>query len=190
MPKKTNPQINYKTITGRDFAALLHPRPAILVTCCDTSGVSNILTIAWHTPLSYDPPLVGISVGVTRYSHSLISQVGEFVINIVDVSMIDALKTCGQYTGELDDKASLANLSLIPAKKVRPPLIAGANGYLECLVEQEVDAGDHTFFIAKVLLAQAAETAFSNMWVSPQGNIPLCLQRDQYGIYQDIGHKD
>jgi flavin reductase (DIM6/NTAB) family NADH-FMN oxidoreductase RutF len=190
MHNNSDQPTKYKTITGREVAAMLHPRPAVLVTCCDNHGAPNILTIAWHTPLSHDPPLVGISVASTRYSHGLISQTGELVINIVDHSFVAAVQICGQYTGELDRKAELAGLVLKSAKKVKPPIIAGALGYLECCVEQEVDAGDHTLFIARVLQAEALETAFSNQWLSPQGDILLCLQRDQYGMFQPLGQKE
>jgi len=189
MKAKANQPLTYKTLSGKAFAALLHPRPGVLVTCCDVNGAANIITIAWHTPLSYDPPLVGISVGLSRYSHGLISQLGEFVINMVGVDFIDALNICGQYTGALDDKASISAINLTPSQKVKPPRIAGALGYLECIVEQEVDSGDHTFFIGKVLLAQVAESAFSNRWLSPQGDVPLCLQRDKFGVYREINHK-
>jgi len=182
--------MKYKTITGKEIAALLHPRPAVLVTCCDLNGAPNVLTVAWHTPLSYNPPLIGISIGLTRYSHNLISQVRQFVVNIVGISSIEALKNCGQYTGALDDKTSLSGLTLKAAHKVKPPLISAALGYLECQVEQEVDAGDHTFFIGRVMLAQAAETAFSNMWVSLIGDVPLCLQRDRFGVYKDFIRND
>ena len=80
---KETPVCPTKTITGREIAALLNPRLAVLVTCCDLAGEPNVFTVAWQTPLSHRPPLVGISVGCTRYSHRLISDTGEFVVNIV-----------------------------------------------------------------------------------------------------------
>ncbi len=217
MHKNSDYPMKYKTIRGREIAALLHPRPAVLVTCCDANESPNILTIAWHTPLSHDPPLVGISVGTTRYSHRLISQVGEFVINIVGQPFLEALQICGKYTGELDDKVALARLTPLPAKTVKPCLIAQALGYLECRVVQQIPTGDHTLFIGEVLQAQVDEMAFSNMWNYQkshversetsmtdnektlrfaQGDIPLlgqpllCLHRDKYGVINIIEDKE
>ena len=48
------------------------PMQAVLVTCRDENEKTNVLTIAWHTPISRNPPLYGISVAPGRYSHELI----------------------------------------------------------------------------------------------------------------------
>ena len=33
------------------------PMQAVLVTCNDEKGNTNVITIAWHTPISKNPPL-------------------------------------------------------------------------------------------------------------------------------------
>lgn len=171
-----------KTVAGRDISAMLNPRLAVLVTCCDSEGKPNVLTVAWHTPLSHRPPLVGISIAPTRYSHRLIQDVGEFVINIVGHNLLQAVRICGKYTGELDDKLAIAGLETCPAEKVHPPVLADAFGSLECRVIDQVETGDHTLFVGNVLVARAREDCFSNAWGNTFDDAPLqCLQRDRYG---------
>ena len=58
------------------------PMQAAMVTCNDKDGKTNIITIAWHTPISKDPPLYGISVAPSRCSHDLILNSKEVFINI------------------------------------------------------------------------------------------------------------
>lgn len=175
-----------KMIRGQQVAALLHPRPAVLVTCCDEHGVPNVLTIAWHTPLSHDPPLLGISVAVRRYSHDLILKNGEFVLNVVHQEFQPAVELCGNQSGRDLEKFAAAGLALQPAVHVRPPLIAGALAHLECVLENHIQAGDHTLFIGRVVCAQAQPSAFQECWMAGPGDVLLCVQRDQYGIYSPI----
>ena len=47
---------------------LFYPRLTVIVSC-GTLSASNALTIAWSTPLSVDPPLIGILITNKRYSY-------------------------------------------------------------------------------------------------------------------------
>ncbi len=178
-----------KIVGGREIAAMLNPRLVVLVTCCDLAGRPNILTVAWHTPLSHDPPLLGISIGRTRYSHNLIRDEGEFVVNIAGQSLLDAVKVCGKYTGEIDDKLEITGLKICMAKHVRPPVLVDALGVLECRVVDRIETGDHSFFIASVLHATARADRFSDCWDVVTGNVLLCLQRDRFATGSQINIK-
>jgi flavin reductase (DIM6/NTAB) family NADH-FMN oxidoreductase RutF len=180
MVKIHDPIDQMKRIEGSEIAALLNPRAALLVTCCDTRGVPNVLTIAWHTPLSHNPPLVGISIAQRRYSHLLIQQVGEFVLNVVSMDYLCAVRICGELTGQGKDKFQEAGLCVMPSAHVRPPNIAGALAHLECVLVDQVETGDHTFFIGKVLHAEARAACFDDAWDSVGGDVLLCLQRDRF----------
>lgn len=173
-----------KTITGREISALLNPRLAVLVTCCDGNGKPNVLTVVWHTPLSHVPPLVGISIRQSHYSHELIRSEGEFVVNVIGQSLQKAAMICGAYTGEINNKLEIAKLETYATECVRPPLLAQAIGWLECRLVEQVAAGDHTFFIGRVLLARAREECFDLAWKSQDDQTALlCLQRDRFGSF-------
>jgi len=177
-----------KTVTGHEIAALLNPRLAVLITSCDQHGRPNVMTVAWHTPLSHQPPLLGVSIARSRYSHFLIQETGEFIVNIVGQALVDAVKICGTYTGDVDDKLDIAGLRTRMATYVQPPVLLDAVGLLECRVVDQVETGDHTFFIGRVLLAQVRENCFDDAWISKDGDTVLqCLQRDQYGVFLKEG---
>lgn len=172
-------------ISRNEFAALLNPRPAVLVTCCDSAGKPNVLTMIWLTPLSHDPPLIGISIGLSRLSHALVKATGEFVVNVVGQSFVTAVRVCGNSSGSDCDKIALAQLQLAPARFVRPPVILGALARLECRVVNEVPTGDHTLFVGSVVYAAARDGCFSKEWDPARGDVLLCLQRDHFGGFVD-----
>lgn len=175
-----------KEIYGRSTAALLNPRPVVLVTCCDSRGRPNVFSVAWQTPLSHEPPMVGISVDNRRYSYRIIKDTGQFAINILDRSFQDAVEVCGNYSGEHVDKFSAAKLSVKPARRIKPPLIEGALAHLECVVESVLKAGDHTFFAAVVCCAEVHQTGFSDAWTTDIGKVLLCLQRDRFVTWAEL----
>ena len=172
-----------KSIQGRQIAALLNPRPVVLVTCCDPAGNPNVLTVAWHTPLSHTPALLGISIDQQHYSHKLILESGEFAVNVVGQAFRSAVEVCGNCSGKDTDKISKAGLVLLPAHCIRPPLLAGALAHLECIVVDQVNAGDHIFLVGEILSAEAQTGCFSDCWSKPEGDVLLCLQRDRFGAW-------
>lgn len=180
MPGNSEPMT---IIHAREISALLNPRPAVLLTCCDEQGKPNIITIAWLTPLSHDPPLLGVSIAPSRYSHSLIDQTGEFVVNVVSRQLEQAVILCGAQSGAQVDKFQAAGLTALPAHHVRPPLIGGALAHLECRVVNQLHTGDHTFFVGQVLHAQALGGSFDEGWLEQKGDVLLCLQRGEFGTW-------
>ena len=71
----------------------LYPIPAVMVSCGNMEK-SNIITVAWTGILNTNPARVYISVRPERYSYNIIKQSGEFVINLVDETLVYALDWC------------------------------------------------------------------------------------------------
>ena len=124
----------------------------------------SIITLAWQSPVSSEPPMAVISVGPSRYSHDIISQSGEFVINVPPFSLLKETVHCGTVSGRDGDKFASAGLTREPAQKVAATLIAECIGHLECRVVKEVTAGDHTLFLGQVVAASAAEGLWDEVW--------------------------
>ncbi|MBE3137531.1 MAG: flavin reductase family protein [Thermoplasmata archaeon] len=138
------------------------PMQTILVTCNDETGKTNIITLAWHTPISRKPPLYGISIAPKRYSHALIEKSKEFVINFIPYSLVEAAQFCGTHSGLSTDKLCKTGLTLVPSKKLSTPLIKEGYAHLECKLAKSVPFGDHTLFVGEVITVSADEDAFKN----------------------------
>jgi flavin reductase (DIM6/NTAB) family NADH-FMN oxidoreductase RutF len=144
---------------------LLHPMHTILISCVGITGKPNILPLAWATPTSNDPALVAISMSPNRYSHTLIEETKEFVINIPTVDIINETLACGRTSGKNHDKFSEIGLTPLPARKVKAPIIKECIAHLECKLRNQFKTGDHTVFVGEIIEAYANEGVFTDKYV-------------------------
>ena len=80
-------------------SALVAPVPPALVSC-GTLEAPNVLTVAWTGMLQSQPPKTYISVRPERYSHGLITESREFVINLPTAALVRAIDYCGVRSGK------------------------------------------------------------------------------------------
>jgi len=79
-----NDRLNKSDIKKQTWRAgnMLYPVPAVMVSCARKGEKPNIITVAWAGTVCSDPAMVSISVRKERYSHDIIKETGEFVINL------------------------------------------------------------------------------------------------------------
>ncbi len=128
---------------------LLAPVPATLVTT-GTMEHPGILTVAWTGILCSDPPKTYISVRPSRYSHHLIRESGEFVINLTTAELVRVTDACGVLTGAKVDKFAKFGLHKEAANTVSCPTLAEAPVSLECRVTDVIPLGSHDMFLADI----------------------------------------
>jgi len=151
-------------ITASSVFRLLHPMHTMLVTSIGKSGKPNIITLAWAMPTSINPPLVAISISPRRYSHSLIEETKEFVVNIPTMDILKETFFCGTVSGRDHDKFKEAELTALIAKKVKPPLIKECVAHLECKLHSQFETGNHTIFVGEIVAAHANKEAFTEAY--------------------------
>lgn len=83
------------------------------------NGKPNVLTIAWTGIVNSEPPMTYISVRPSRYSHNIIKESGEFVINVTTLELAKACDYCGVKSGKNTDKIKEMNLEIEACKKWR-----------------------------------------------------------------------
>lgn len=154
---------------------LLHPKLTFLLTSIDKKRKPNVMTCAWATPVSDEPPIVVVCVSKEHHTAKLIRQTKEFVINIPTKKILPALWICGKSSGKNTDKFQKAKLEIFKGKKVKVPLIKNCIGYMECRLWKTVDAGECYAFFGEVLSARFDDRYFKkNQWVE-KAEIPLHL---------------
>ena len=138
------------------------PMQTVLVTCNDNQGKTNIITLAWHTPISRQPPLYGISVSPKRHSYGLIEHSKEFIVNFVPYSLVEEAQFCGTHSGRSIDKPCQTGLTLLPPNKLSTPRLKEAYAHLECTLAQNIPLGDHHLLVGNVVAVSADDDAFQD----------------------------
>ena len=134
----------------------LYPLPAVMVSCGNMEE-SNIITVAWTGILNTNPAMCYISVRPERYSHDIIKENGEFVINLTTEKLARATDWCGVRSGKDYDKFKEMHLTKERCKFVKCPSIKESPVSIECRVENVMHLGSHTMFAARVLSIDADE---------------------------------
>ncbi len=105
------------------------------------------LTLSAYLPVSWDPPLVLISIESLSRSRDFILESGVFAVNfLTDLQEFLAERFAG--------RAPLVNARFdgVPHhfQATGAPILDGALAWLDCRVEQVIEAGDHTLMIGRV----------------------------------------
>lgn len=136
---------------------MLYPLPAVLVSVADKEGRDNLLTIAWAGTVCSSPACVSISVRKSRFSHHMIEETGEFVINLTTEDLVWATDFCGVRSGRDMDKWEKCHLTREPASHVKVPMIKESPVNIECRVISKTELGSHDMFVAEVVAVHADE---------------------------------
>lgn len=127
-------------------------------------GKTNVATISWQTPLSQNPPMLGVALTPSCRTNRILRETGEFVLSIPDVSLIAETHYCGTHRGDLVDKMRVMELRTMGSKMVSPLLIANCIGHLECVVRENLPIGDRIFYTAEVVTAHVEQEYFDEGW--------------------------
>lgn len=164
---------------------MLYPVPAVLVTCADGKGNSNMITIAWTGTVCTNPPMLYISVRPERYSYDMIKSTGEFVVNLTTRDLAKATDYCGVKSGRDVDKWKETGLTPVKAEHVNVPLIEESPVNIECRVRKIEELGSHHMFIADVVGVDVNEDLLDE-----KGRLDLAKSKPivySHGEYYDLG---
>lgn len=124
--------------------------PVFLVTAAhgDKRGIMTANMIAG---ISFDPPLVSVSLSNHSFTRRLIDESGEFVLNTIPPELVDLAKKIGLSSGRKIDKYAEFSIETMPGEATGCPLIKDAVTALECKVESTTDIGKHTLYVGLVV---------------------------------------
>ena len=136
----------------------VYPTPAGLITSVDGAGKPNIITLGEVFNISISRPVIlGIAIRKATYSHGLISETREYVVNLPTVDIAEKVLGCGRVSGREVDKFERFGLTPLPATIVKPPLIAECPVNVECKVTDIQVIGDHDLFLGEAVAQHVDE---------------------------------
>jgi flavin reductase (DIM6/NTAB) family NADH-FMN oxidoreductase RutF len=136
-----------------------YPRVAAVVTV-NSDGRKNAMAVAWHCPVSFKPPLYGISIAPKRYTYHLISQSNQFGVNFLPYEKAEIIAAVGGSNGNLIDKFTEFNIAEDQAVKTDVPIFLDAYTAYECRVIENTVYGDHAWIIGEIVAVHSAEKMF------------------------------
>jgi flavin reductase (DIM6/NTAB) family NADH-FMN oxidoreductase RutF len=173
---------------------LLEPGCVVLATS-GAAGRRNVMTFSWQTPVqgwkpgrageaSAEPCLVLLSINRSRYTHELIRETPEIVVNVPGAGLVDAVHGAGTRTGRGFDKFRANSLTPLPSRRVSPPIIAECIASLECAIRRFVPVGAHDLLVCEVLRAEAEEDLFAGRWIPDRAKTLHYLGGRAYGVLE------
>ena len=142
-----------KEVSFTEANATKYPEQIAIAIAKDSSGKYNPITLGWVMQTSFDPPMVAIAIGKTRYSMEGVRAAGEFVVAFPSEAQKAETMLFGTQSGRDTDKLAEAGIATEPAGQVDSVLLTDAVANFECKVAGEIESGDHVIFVGEVVCA-------------------------------------
>lgn len=114
----------------------------------------GVFTANWLTQVSFDPPLVALSVEHDSATLPLIRASGRFVISPLASGQTELAGALGRPKRRAGDKFATLNLETVMTA-TNDPALANTLGYVVCRIESETPSGDSVVLIGEVIEARA-----------------------------------
>lgn len=137
-----------------------YPAGATIVTSY-ANGKQNAMAVAWHTAVSREPPYYAVAISPKRYTHWLIMESGEFVVNFMPGDKAELVAAVAGCSGRDIDKFAAFGIRSSPGSQVRAPVLTDALAAYECRVTGRLPCGDHDLFTGNVLAVQYEPSAYA-----------------------------
>jgi flavin reductase (DIM6/NTAB) family NADH-FMN oxidoreductase RutF len=130
-----------KEFAGRAYqllVSLVTPRPIALVTTVSKDGKVNAAPFSFFNVLGANPPICAFAPGDrengTPKDTALNIRTGhEFVVNLVDEAIAEAMNQCAASLPFGESELARAGLTAAPSSLIKPPRIAESPASMECV---------------------------------------------------------
>ena len=143
------------------ISTILNPVPVVMVSCAgkdisDPAQRPNIMTAAWAGTVNSEPPMLSVSIRKSRHSHKLISETGEFVVNLVSKSLCKLCDYCGVRSGADEHKFAKSGLTPVKAEGLEYAYAVKESPVsISCKVKSVTELGSHDMFIGEIVAVTA-----------------------------------
>lgn len=151
-----------------------YPTGVTVVTATKADGTPVGFTIGSFTSVSLDPPLVGFLPMTDSARWKDIEATGSFCVNVLGHEQADL---CWQFA-KSSIEAPFDGVAWHPSPITGSPVIDGAIAWIDCSIEQVVEAGDHQFVMGRVVELEAS--------AADAEPLPLLFYRGKVGRFH--GH--
>ena len=126
------------------------PRPIALVSTRSAAGVVNTAPFSFFNVMGSEPPIVALglegdanAVDHLKDTTRNILATGDFVVNLVDKPLAEAMSVCGVAFPTGQSEHQHAGLDTVPSVQIAPPRIAQSPVQFECRLHTTLAFGAH-----------------------------------------------
>ena len=139
----------------------------VYIVTVNANGEINGVTTPWVTQLSYEPQLVMVAIAPVRKCHEMITNSGQFAVNVLGRNQVELASKFGFTSGRELNKFEGIAAQQTPAAN---PLLLDTFAYIDRELVETLTVGDHSLFIGKVVGAELLDP----------GGSPLIFNPDDY----------
>jgi len=137
------------------LASLVTPRPIALVTSISPDGKINAAPFSFFNLFGAKPPICAFAPGdredgTPKDTARNIRATHEFVVNLVDESIAEAMNKCAASLPYGENELKHAGLTAAPSSIIKPPRIAEAPASLECTEWGTLHIGENRMVIGLI----------------------------------------
>jgi flavin reductase (DIM6/NTAB) family NADH-FMN oxidoreductase RutF len=165
----------------REFWKLMSPRLTVLVTTVDSKGKPDVAPFSFVSPVSFDPPLLMVAIGVNKHSYWNLMRKKEFVVNIPTEKMLEKVWIAGEKWDAEVSKIERAGLQTSKSEKVGPPRLTECVAHIECYLEDAKKYGDHVIIVGRVVAVNVNEE-----YVDEEGRLKVDLVRPPLHVSENV----
>jgi flavin reductase (DIM6/NTAB) family NADH-FMN oxidoreductase RutF len=137
-----------------------YPKVAAILTV-NAVGRKNAMAAAWHSAISFEPPLYGVAVAPKRHTYKLIVEAGEFGINFMPFEAAELIASVGGSGGSEIDKFRKFNINEEKPLKTNVPILRDAYAAYECKLVENKTYGDHAWMIGEIVAVHFTDDFFT-----------------------------
>jgi flavin reductase (DIM6/NTAB) family NADH-FMN oxidoreductase RutF len=138
-----------------------YPRVAAILTV-NAGGKKNAMAAAWHSAISFKPPLYGVAVAPKRFTYQLIIESKEFGINFMPFEAAELIASVGGSGGKEIDKFQKFNIAEEEPLKTNVPILRDAYAAYECKLVDNKTYGDHAWIVGEIVAVHFSEDVFTS----------------------------
>ena len=144
------------------LSGLVTPRPIALVTTLGPDGVVNAAPFSFFNVFGANPPYLAFAPadrddGTPKDTARNIRLNHEFVVNLVDEGIAEAMNKCAASLPYGTSELQSAGLTTAPSSIVKPPRLAESPVSLECVEHSTIEIGRNRLVLGLIKRVHARE---------------------------------
>ncbi|ARP89394.1 flavin reductase [Bordetella genomosp. 9] len=173
--EEMNPEQTYRLMSG-----IVVPRPIAWISTVNENGVVNLAPFSCFTFVSNKPPMLGINIGrkagARKDTARNIHASGEFVVNIGDETMLDAIHLSAVEHPPEVSETDLLGLRVEPSVGIAPPRLCDVPISMECRLHRVIPFGDTgaEFVVGEVVVFHVRDGLMHDGKIDTASLRPVC----------------